>query len=103
MEQDISRAKDALGQQFYERLLQLSSKAYDFWLSCRAPVAASVLINTIGQGLFSWQVAGLVFVQLNAFSSSSQNRVTQSVLLRALNCWGRLAFKMLLGSSGCKV
>lgn len=60
-----------------------------------------VLINTIGQGLFSWQAVGLVFVQLNPFSS--QNRVTQSMLFHALKCWGRLAFKMLLGSSGCRV
>ena len=103
MERDISHAKDALGQQFCERLLQLSSKAYIFWLSCRAPMATSVLINTIGQGLFPWQAVGLVFVQLNPFSSASQTRLTRSMLLPALNCWGRLAFKMLLGSSACKV
>lgn len=58
-------------------------------------MATSVLKNAVGQGLFSWQTVGIVSVQLTLFSSSSQNRVTRSVLLHALNCWGRS-----FGSSG---
>lgn len=53
VEWDIDHTKDAFGQQVCEHLLRLSCKAYIFWLSCRAPITTSVLVNTVGQGLFS--------------------------------------------------